>query len=176
MHIIPQSWSHLHILIGVFPSIGLAIGLCIYAVGMRTGDDFTRRICLVLFCLLALLSIPIYVSGAGSMAALSGNARLSKDAINAHYLWGSIALAILMIGGAAAGFEVWRSWRARRASSDPFHLVLALSSVTLVLTVIADELGWKINHRELESIISIADVSTSQAWSHVHIILNHVPT
>src|SRR4029077_12948055 len=47
---------------------------------------------------------------------------------------------------------------------------------TLVLTAIADELGWRINHRELESVISIADVSTPQGWSHAHIILNHVPT
>jgi uncharacterized membrane protein len=176
MHLIPQSWSHVHILISVFPSIGLVIGLCIYAVGLRTGDDFTRRICLVLFCLLALLSIPILVSGLGSMAALSGNPRFSKDAINAHYIWGIVALAVLIVSGVIAGFEMWRSWRARRAVNDPFHLVLGLATVTLVLTAIADELGWEINHRELESIISIADVSTSQAWSHVHIILNHVPT
>ena len=54
--------------------------------------------------------------------------------------------------------------------------MLGLASVTLVLTVVADELGLKINHRELQSIISIADISTSQVWSHAHIILNHVPT
>src|ERR1700710_2239107 len=109
MHIIPQSWSHLHILIGVFPSIGLAIGLCIYAVGLRTGDEFTRRICLVLFCLLALLSVPIYVSGAGSMAALADNPRFTKEAMNAHYLWGSIAIGVLAISGIWAGLVLWRS-------------------------------------------------------------------
>jgi uncharacterized membrane protein len=176
MHIIPQSWSHLHILIGVFPSIGLVIGLCIYLAGLRTGDDVTRRICLVLFCLLALLSIPIFVSGKGSMDALSGNPRFTKDAMNAHYLWGSIALAVLVLSGVPAALALWRSWRARSAVNDPFHLILGLACVTLVLTIIADDLGWKINHRELLSVISIADVSTSQAWSHVHIVLNHVPT
>src|ERR1700712_3142884 len=104
MHLIPQSWSHLHILIGVFPSIGLVIGLCVYAVGLRTGDEFTRRICLVLFCLLAVLAIPIYVSGAGSMANLAENPRFTKEAINAHYLWGSVALGVLVISGLLAGF------------------------------------------------------------------------
>jgi len=73
MHVIPQSWSHLHILIGVFPPVGLLLVLGVYLTGFRTGNDFVRRTCLVVFGLLALLSIPIYVSGILSMAALSGN-------------------------------------------------------------------------------------------------------
>jgi len=36
--------------------------------------------------------------------------------------------------------------------------------------------GWEISHRELLSTTTIPDVSTSQVWSHVHMILNHVPT
>ena len=176
MHVIPQSWSHLHILISVFPTIGFVIVLGFYAAGFRTGNDFTRRTCLALFGMLGLLSIPIYVSGLGSMADLSANPRFSKDAINTHYAWGMAALAVLALSGAAAAVELWRSWRARRPSNDPFHLVLGFATVTLALTIVADELGLEINHRELESIISITDVSTSQVWSHVHIILNHIPT
>ena len=176
MHLIPQSWSHLHILISVFPSIGLVIVLGFYIAGFRTGNDFTRRTCLVLFGMLALLSIPIYVSGVGSTAALSGNPRFSKDVINTHYGWGMAALAVLAIAGVVALIELWRSWRARRASHDPFHLVLGLATVTLGLTFVADELGWKINHRELQVAATIPDISTSQAWSHAHLILNHIPT
>jgi uncharacterized membrane protein len=36
--------------------------------------------------------------------------------------------------------------------------------------------GWEISHHELQSTTSIPDVSTSQIWSHVHMILNHAPT
>jgi len=176
MHLIPQSWSHLHILISVFPSVGLVIVLGFYIAAIRTGSDFVRRTCLVLFGFLALLSVPIYVSGIGSMAALSANPRFSKDAINTHYDWGMVALAIVAAAGIAAWVELWRSWRACRTSGDPFHLVLGLTTVALGLTIVADELGWKINHRELQSVISITDVSTPQAWSHAHIILNHIPT
>ena len=176
MHVIPQSWSHWHILISVFPSLGLLFGLGLSIAGARTGDDFTRRTWLVLFGLLALLSIPIYVSGAGSAAALSGNARFSEDAINAHYLWGVVALAVLVIGGALAGVTLWRAWSARQEVKDPLHLVLGLAIAALGLTLVADDLGWKINHRELALAITIPDISTSQVWSHVHIVLNHVPT
>jgi uncharacterized membrane protein len=176
MHVIPQSWSHLHILISVFPFIGLMIVLGVYIAGILSGSDFVRRTCLFLFCMLALLSIPIYVSGIGSMASLSENPRFSKDMVHTHYVWGIIALAALVISGVAAGIVLWRSWRARRAANDPFYVVLGLSTVALTMSVIADELGWKLNHRELESIVTIPEVSTSQVWSHVHIILNHLPT
>jgi uncharacterized membrane protein len=175
MHVIPQSWSHWHILISVFPSIGLFIVLGFYIAAIRARSEFTRRTCLVLFGLLALLSIPIYFSGIGSAAALSENAKFSKDLINTHYVWGVATLALLAISGIIAWIQLWRSWHAGR-SSDPFHLVLGFAIIALGLSVVADELGLRINHRELQSIISIADVSTSQSWSHAHIILNHIPT
>jgi hypothetical protein len=87
MHVIPQSWSHFHILISVFPSIGFAIGLGFYIAALRTGSEFAKRLCLLLLGLLALLSIPIYLSGAASMAALS-RSRFSADAMSLHYGWG----------------------------------------------------------------------------------------
>jgi uncharacterized membrane protein len=176
MHLIPQSWSHVHILISVFPTVGFLFALGIYIAGLLTGNDFVRRACLAMFGMLALLSIPIYASGIGSMAALSGNPRFSKEAIATHYVWGVAALAVLVISGVVAGIELWRSWRARRASGDPFHLVLGLAIITLGLTIVADELGFKINHHELQLTASIPDISTPQAWSHAHIILNHIPT
>src|SRR5215831_6482652 len=176
MHIIPQSWSHLHILISVFPAIGFAIGIGFYIAGLRTGNDVTRKICLALFALLGLLAIPIYVSGAGAMAAAASNTRFSKDMITTHYNWGLAALAILLIVGVAAAVELWRSWQARRPAADPFHLVLGLSFVALILSAVASEFGFPINHREFELTVTIPDISTPQAWSHAHVILNHIPT
>lgn len=176
MHVIPQSWSHLHILISVFPTIGLVIVLGFYLAGFRTGNDFTRRTCLVLFGMLALLSIPIYVSGVASTADLSGNPRFPQDTINTHYVWGVAALSVLAIAGIAAFVELWRSWRARRPSRDPFHLVLGFAVIAFALTAVAGEFGFHINHHELELAVTIPDISTSQTWSHAHLILNHIPT
>jgi uncharacterized membrane protein len=176
MHVIPQSWSHLHILVSVFPSFGPVFVLGFYITGFLTDNDGIKRTCLVLFGMLALLSVPTYFSGDGSMAVLSKNPQISKEMMNTHYGWGMAALLVLVMTGIVAWVELWRSRRAGRASNDPLHLVLGLAIVTLGLTVVADELGWEINHRELQSTVSIPDVSTSQAWSHVHIILNHVPT
>jgi uncharacterized membrane protein len=176
MHVIPQSWSHLHMLVSVFPLFGLVFVLGFYITGFRTDNDGIRRTCLVLFGLLALLSVPTYFSGDGSMAALSRSPQISKPMMASHYAWGMAALLALVMTGAVAAVELWRSRRAGRASGDPLHLVLGLAIVALGLTGAASELGWEASHHELQSTVSIPDVSTPQVWSHVHIILNHVPT
>src|SRR5260370_38796490 len=56
--------------------------------------------------------------------------------------------------------------------------MLGLAGLTVILMVVADELGWEINHRELQRVVTgaAAATATPQAWSHVHMILNHFPT
>ena len=174
MHLIPQSWSHLHILVGVFPSFGLVIVLGFYIGGLLTDNNGIKRTCLALFGLVALLSVPTYFSGAGSMAVLSRNPSISKDMMSIHYGWGMAALLALVVTGIVAWVELWRAGRDGRASNVARYLVPGLAVVAVALMVVAD--GWEINHRELRSTVSIPDVSTSPVWPHVHMILNHVPT
>jgi uncharacterized membrane protein len=174
MHLIPQSWSHLHMLVSVFPSFGLAFVLCFYIPGMLTDNNGIKRTCLVLFAMLALLSVPTYFSGNGSMAVLSGNPKIPKDLLNTHYGWGMAALVALVVTGVAALVALLRSGRADRASNIALRSVLGLAIVALGLMIVAD--GWELNHRELQSTTVIPDVSTPPIWPHVHMILNHVPT
>jgi uncharacterized membrane protein len=174
MHLIPQSWSHLHILVSVFPSFGLVLVLGFYVTGFLSDNIGIKRTCLVLFGMLALLSVPTYLSGAGSMAVLSNNPGFPKDTMNAHLAWGMAALLALVMTGVAALVELWRSGRVGAKSPGGFRLVCGLAIVALCLMVAAD--GWEIHHRELQSTVSIPDVSTAQVWSHVHLILNHAPT
>jgi len=173
MHLIPQSWSHLHILVGVFPSFGLVFVLGFYIAGLITDNNVIKRTCLAAFGVLALLAIPTYFSGAGSMAVLSGSSRISKVMLDMHYGWGMAALLVLVVTGGVACFELWRS-RAGGASNVVLRSVLGLAVVALGLMLVAD--GWEITHRELEITVVIPEVSTPQVWSHVHMILNHAPT
>jgi hypothetical protein len=145
MHLIPQSWSHLHMLVSVFPSFGLAFVLCFYIPGMLTDNNGIKRTCLVLFVMLALLSVPTYLSGNGSMAVLSGNPKIPKDMMNTHYGWGMAALVALIVTGVAALVALLRSGRADRASNIALRSVLGFAIVALGLMIVAD--GWEINHR-----------------------------
>jgi uncharacterized membrane protein len=174
MHLIPQSWSHFHILVSVFPLVGLVFVLATYVASLVVNNDALKASCLTLFGILAVLAVPTYYSGDGSMRDLVGNPRFSPDMIETHMDWGLAALAVLVLTGLAAWIELWRSRRAKHFSNDALHLVLGLAVITLGLMIIVGELGWEINHTELR--LNPATQKTSQIWSHVHIILNHFPT
>jgi uncharacterized membrane protein len=174
MHVIPQSWSHLHILVTVFPSVGLLFVLGFYVASFLTDNEALKRGCFVLMGILAVLAIPTYISGDHSMELLSQDSKISKDLMSSHETWGMSALFALVVTGATAWIELWRFRRAERLSDNALHLVLGLALVTLALMVVVGELGWEISHHELR--LDPATQKTSQIWSHAHMILNHFPT
>jgi uncharacterized membrane protein len=181
MHLIPQSWSHLHILVSVFPSCGLMFVLGFYVAGLVTNNDGMKRTCLALFGVLAVLAVPTYLSGSGSMAALlSGKTEISKDMLNYHYYVGLVALLSLIVAGGFAWYELWRSQSAKELSGQALNVILVLALVTIGLMIVADELGWEINHFELHLPPKegpyMAPGTTPETWSHIHMILNHFPT
>ncbi len=181
MHLIPQSWSHLHILVSVFPSVGLVFLLGFYVTALIANNEVMKRTCLVFFGILALLAIPTYLSGDRSMATLSQNPSISPDMMNTHRIMGFVALASLVVTGGAAWLELWRIQRVGHKSKQALNVIMVLAFVTLALMVVVGDLGWDISHHELlmgdDTRSSISGFqSTSEAWSHVHIILNHFPT
>jgi uncharacterized membrane protein len=187
MHLIPDTWSHLHMLISVFPFVGLVFVLGFYITAILTNNEVAKRTCLVLLGLLGILAIPVYFSGDGSMAMLAGKPGISQDRMDAHYGWSWAALILLALMGIAAWLELWRHRRVGTLSNNAVHLVLGLGLLTLASMIYVGELGWEIGHHELQTATTVAanqpsgsDIaegqSTPQAWSHVHIILNHFPT
>jgi len=145
--------------------------LGLYITGLLADNSVTKRTCLVLFAVLALLSVPIYLSGAGS---LSANPRFSNAAMKAHYVWGIVALVALVLTGVGAVVALALSGSAGREAHYARRLVLGLAVVTLGVLIAAN--GWEINHHELQSAVTIPDVSTPPVWPYVHMILNHAPT
>jgi uncharacterized membrane protein len=189
MHLIPDTWPHLHILVSVFPLVGLIFVLGFYVTGIATKNEPLKRICMLALALLAVLSVPTYFSGDFSIAKLPNTPRVSANAEYYHIGWSYVALAVLVITGVAAFLGMQQSNRTGRMSENSTHLVLGLSLLTLALMIVVGELGWEINHVELRGAVQAAagaaqpsgsDVAegqaTPQAWSHVHMILNHFPT
>lgn len=191
MHLIPDTSSHLHMLVSVFPFVGLIFVIGFYITAIGTNNEFMKRFCLLSIGILGILAIPTYLSGDGSMATLSQNPQITQDTQDRmfyHLAWGWAALVVLVLTGVAAFGALFRTPSSQRLSDNSLHLVLGLSLITLCLMIVVGELGWEIGHYELHSGVQIvtatqpsgSDIaegqSTSQGWSHVHMILNHFPT
>jgi uncharacterized membrane protein len=174
MHLIPESWSHLHMLVSVFPSVGLLIVMVVYVSAQSMNNEGMKRVCLALLGILGVLAIPTYFSGTGSAGEVANNPRFSPAAIAVHLNLAYLALATLVITGAAAIYELWQYRSTGYLTKVGRNIVLASGGVTVLLMAVVGELGWEINHTELA--LDPAKQMTSQYWSHVHIIVNHFPT
>jgi uncharacterized membrane protein len=170
----------LHILVSVFPSVGLIFVLGFYVTALATSNEIMKRSCLVLLGILGILAIPTYFSGDYSMEVLSQNPRIPPAVLSTHYNVGLLALAGLVITGGAAWLELWRCRSVGHLSGKALNVILLLAIVTLGLMVVVGELGWEVNHFELRLPPKfggyLAPGTTPETWSHVHMILNHFPT
>ncbi len=177
MHLIPENWSHFHLLVSVFPSVGLLFAICFFVASMVTDKASMQRTCLLVFGGLAVLGIPTWLSGEGAMTALADRPAIPMDAAVFHEGWSWAAFFMLALTGIVSLLVWWRSRGKERLSANMLHVILGLSLFTLLLMAIVGELGWEIAHRELQLPPAGGILGgTSQMWSHIHIILNHFPT
>src|SRR5258708_19414339 len=104
------------------------------------------------------------------MELLSQDAKISQSVMNAHYYWGLGALAILLITG---GYAVVELWRVGKPSDQALKVVLGLPALTVVLMIVADELGWEISHHEFHRVVTgpAAAPPTPHPSSHLHLLL-----
>jgi uncharacterized membrane protein len=174
MHLIPASWSHFHLLVSVFPSVGLIFAIGFFVTAMVTRNAVMQRLGLFVFGGLAVLGIPTEISGAGAMAAMANRPGIPPEAADVHAFWAWAALGALAITGVTAWLVLWRQYKLERPTEGFLHLVLGLALFTLLNMIIVGEMGWEIAHQELKIVYHYG--TTSQAWSHIHIILNHFPT
>jgi uncharacterized membrane protein len=149
MDLIPSSAPHWHLLLNHFPSIGTVIAtgllLCTF---FRKSEDLTRA-ALVLFVLMALITIPTYVSGAAARGAIIRNPGISTDLIAAHQEAATLAFISLVVTGWLSWFALWQHRRFSRPYGWIVPAILALGVVTLGLMVKTGSLGGDINHAEI---------------------------
>jgi len=174
MHLIPDTWPHFHLLVSVFPSIGLIFAIGLFIGSMVTRNVQMQRVGLFVFGGLAVLGVPTLFSGIWSESVLT-RPGIPEDAGGGHMLWAYFALFFLAVTGVVA---LWVLYKAMKTGVGPsknmMHLTLGLAIFTLLNMIVVGEMGWEISHQELN--IPFVYGNTSQVWSHIHIILNHFPT
>jgi hypothetical protein len=141
--------THLHLLLNHVPTIGFGIAVALYAVSLWIGSRDLKLAGLVLFVLVALATLPAYVTGNAAQLAISGNEGVSTSLIETHEGAAFLSLVVMQITGALAWLALWITRRGWRLSSGLAGTILALSVVTFALMAQTAKLGGEINHPEL---------------------------
>ena len=142
--------AHLHLLLNHAPTVGTvaAVGLLLLAFVRR--NESLKHVALEVLVVIAIVSVPVYITGVGAARALREQPDVSNYAVRLHQdvaLWGLTLIEF-------AGFAAWVAlWKIRRGDAGRAFLAAATVLSILALAVMgrAANLGGEIRHPEIRA-------------------------
>lgn len=141
--------AHIHLLLNHVPTVGTVIGLGLLLLSLVRKNHDLIKVSLEVFVLIALATLPTYMSGAAASQAIGSQSDISIAWMNAHQnaaLWAFIWMAIT---GAIAWFGLWQYRRTSRPPHRTVGTVLLLSVVTMAVMARTANIGGEIRHPEI---------------------------
>jgi uncharacterized membrane protein len=173
----PQMWSHAHMILNHFPTVGFVFGLAFFLTALALDNTVMKRTSLVVFVTCTLLIVPTYVTGNASMWALTDPPfpGVSKAVINAHRDMALVTLFAIGITGVTAWIELWRFRHLGRFSNRSLYLVLIFAIITLGIMAETGHRGGQINHPEIHVAGDVLPTDPRAGWSaNIELMINHV--
>ena len=143
--------AHLHLLLNHFPTIGMIVGLGVFVTAIAARSDDLKRASLGIFFIIALLSIPTFVTGTAAQLALADTPEVSKAAIETHESAAFVALWFMELTGALAWLGLWQYRRLSRVPQGTLAAVLLAGLLTLGLMTRAANIGGELRHPEIRT-------------------------
>lgn len=143
--------AHLHLLLNQVPTIGTVIGLGLFLLALVRTSEHLKRASLEVFCVIALMALPTYLSGNVAQEAVANDPAASQPLIQTHRDAALQGLVLMEITGVFAWFALWQFGRASRSARWNLAAVLLCSVLTLALMARAATIGGEIHHEEIRS-------------------------
>jgi len=158
---------HLHLLLNHVPTVGTVIAFGLFLLSFVRKDDGLKRVSLEVFYIIALLTLPAYLSGVGTQMALDQNPNVSKEIITAHHDAALIAFVFMLLTGGMSWLALWQWRRLSRPRNGSLATVMILGAITLVLMGRAANIGGEIRHPEILDKGVAAAVATPVSLIHL---------
>jgi hypothetical protein len=140
---------HLHLILNHVPTIGTAIALVLLLLSLLRRQESLTRVGLEAFCILALLTLPAYLSGVATGLRIMELPDVSVDAIGKHHDGAIVGFGLMLLTGAVAWFGLWQWRRSSKPSGVNVVLVLVLAVLTLATMAGTATMGGEIRHPEM---------------------------
>lgn len=146
-----MNWTHVHLLLNHFPTIGMIVGLSVYFAAIVIKSDDLKRTSLAIFFFIALLAIPTFVTGTAAELALAKKPDVSQTTIQAHETAAFEALGVMELTGALAWLGLWQYRRLSRVPQGTLMAVLLTGLLTFAMMTRAANIGGEIRHSEIRT-------------------------
>ena len=144
-----MSFPHLHLLVNHAPAIGTVVALGLLLLAIIRRNDYVKHASLELLFLVALVTLPVYLTGVAAEAEIEGRPGVSTEALEMHQDAALLAFGCMQATGFMAWIGLWQFKRAARPSAATVGTVLLFCLATLVSMAWATALGGEIRHPEI---------------------------
>jgi hypothetical protein len=141
--------AHLHLLLNHFPIIGTIVGVGLFLFSLVGKNDELRRAGLIIFAVMALLSLPTFFSGIGAEGAIEKLPGVSEALINRHEGAAILALLFMEITGALSLAGLWQSHKLSSPKRWNVVAVVLFSLITVGLMARVGTTGGDVRHPEI---------------------------
>ena len=161
--------AHIHLLLNHFPTVGFSIGLGLFVVALLGKKEVLKQASLVIFFMIAALSITTYVSGNDAQDAIKDQPGVSMPLIEAHESAALVAFIFMQVTGFFSWIALWLQRRVTRVTNWNLAVVLVLAIVTFALMARAANIGGEIRHAEIqdaqESSVASTGPTLAKSWA-----------
>jgi len=145
-----MNYIHLHLLLNHFPTVGFGLGLALFVAGLSQRSADLKRASLVIFVLLAALTILTFVTGNDAQAALRETPGVPAPAVDAHETAALLAFVVMQVTGVFSWLGLWTWRRAGGLVRWNAAAILIGAVATTGLMAGAANLGGQIRHPEIQ--------------------------
>jgi hypothetical protein len=148
--------AHLHLLLNHVPTVGAVVALGLLIVAFVRRDEPLKLAGLEVLFAIAVLTLPVYMTGVAAHQKLRNQPGISDDAMRIHQDAALDGFTVTELAGFVAWIALWQSRRRGRAMPGLVPAATVLAILALGIMARAATLGGDIRHPEIR-----ADVSAS---------------
>ncbi len=142
---------HLHLILTHFPIVGTIIGIGIMAYGQFATNDNIKKVALIIFIIMAILTIPVFLTGEGAEETVEHITGVSEQLIEKHEELAEIAIWLMGLLGTLSIINFFAIIKKLSFVKTLSLITLMVSLVTFGLFVKVGNEGGKIRHSEIRT-------------------------
>jgi hypothetical protein len=143
--------AHLHLVLNHVPTLGTAVALALLVLALIRRQETLVHVGLEVLFVIALVTMPVYVTGAAAYAHLRSGADFSDIAARMHQDAALAGFAVTEFAGFVAWVALWQSRRIGHAARGLVAAATVLSLIALAIMGRAATLGGEIHHPEIRA-------------------------
>jgi len=143
--------AHIHLLLNHIPVIGVLFALVLLVVGQAMRSPAVRNAALAAFAALALITLPVYLTGEPAQKVVEQMPGVTKAAIEEHEDAALFALIAIEVLGVLSIATLVLLDRAPHVAQRLMPVCLALAVVTTGIMAWTANLGGRVRHTEIRN-------------------------